>query len=333
MSPGNIVLTGIPPDSIRVSADGLRELTVRILTGLELPEADAGRIADCLVQVDLRGVFTHGTRRLATYVHQYEKGRLNRRPHIEFVREEAAAVVVDGDGGLGYLAALPAVERLLEKAESSGLAVAATRFHGHVGSLGIYARLALERSLMTISTAGGRDWQAPDEPQATVWDAMKSPPFCIALPAADGPPLVVDMSVNLFRDRENLEAATRQFPEAVVKSLGLKFAATLMGGMLAGQMTESPRTTPYPAAVRGFWMMAMKPDLIADAETFQTQVTQVIAASRQLRPLDGFDSAEVPGSPEWQRERDWVSAGIPLGRDHREQLEVLAARNGASVPW
>jgi LDH2 family malate/lactate/ureidoglycolate dehydrogenase len=327
------VLSGIPPEPIRVSPEDLRTLTVRVLTALELPEGDAGRIADCLVQVDLRGIFTHGTRRLATYVKQYDDNALNRRPHIEFVVDEAAAVVVDGDGGLGYLAAWPAVERLLDKAEAAGVAVAATRFHGHVGSLGIYARRALERSLVTISTAGGRDWQAPDDPQATVWDAMKSPPFCIALPAADGAPLVVDMSANFFRDRGKLEAAQRQYPEAVVKSLGLKFAATLLGGMLAGQMGESPRTARYPAAVRGFWMMAMRPDLIADAENFRAQVTQIIAASRQLQPLAGFDSAEVAGSPEWRREREWVSAGIPLGKDHRAQLEQLASRFGVSVPW
>ena len=70
--------------------------------------------------------------------------------------------IFDGDGGAGYLVATRATEAVIEKAKANGIAVASTRNHGHVGSAGIYARLALTRDLATFSVAGGIAWKKPD---------------------------------------------------------------------------------------------------------------------------------------------------------------------------
>jgi LDH2 family malate/lactate/ureidoglycolate dehydrogenase len=199
------MVSEIPQDAIRIMPEPLRQWTTAVLVRLGLPQADAQHVAACLVQVDLRGVFSHGTQRLQSYVDQYSAGELNTHPEIKIVRDEPSVIVLDGDGGLGYLVAARATERLIAKVEETGLALAATRHHGHVGSLGIYARMALEKDLVTFGVAGGRQWQPPDRPGATVWDAMSSPPMCFAVPAADGPPFVLDMSANFFRNQDTLE--------------------------------------------------------------------------------------------------------------------------------
>ena len=323
----------IPPDAVRVQPEPLRELAGEILRRLDVPAADAGCIAGYLVQVDLRGVFSHGTRRLQSYVNQYRAGELNPRPEIRVVRDEATVAVLDGDGGLGYLVATRATAMLIAKTEVHGLAIVGTRYHGHVGSAGIYARMALEKSLLSFAVAGGRDWRAPTDPGVTVWDAMRSPPMCFGIPAAAGPPLVLDMSANFFRDRDRLEEAMLKFPESVFKSLGLKFVSSLLGGILAGSLPAAEPRPEYAAASRGFLMLALRPDMVGDAEHFQAEVARIIAASRALAPVPGQESAEVAGSLEWQRERDWVLEGIPLGADHRRQLEDLAAEIGVAVPW
>jgi len=318
---------------IRVMPGELERWTVAVLRQEEVPEADAALIASCLIQVDLRGVFTHGTNRLASYVSQYRKGELNLRPDVRVVDEGLVNTVLDGDGGLGYMVARRGTELLLQKAEETGLGVVSTRYHGHVGSLGIYARMALQRGLVTFSVAGGRDWRAPIEAGENVWDAMKSPPICIGIPSASGPPFVVDMSANFFRDRSRLEEAIGSFPEPVIKSLGLKFAATLLGGILAGGMEEPVNRGEYVAAVRGFLMLALKPSLAGDEGRFLNEVTRVITASRELAPMPGQESAEVAGSLEWERERLWVEEGIPLKGGHCRRLENLGDDVGIPVPW
>ncbi len=326
------MVSEIPQDAVRVMPDPLRRWTAAVLERLGLPQADAQHIATCLVQVDLRGVFSHGTQRLKSYVDQYSNGELNPRPQIEVVRDEPSVIVMEGDGGLGYLVAAQATERLIEKAEKTGLALAATRHHGHVGSVGIYARLALERDLVSFGVAGGRNWQAPDGPGVTVWDAMSSPPMCFAIPTAEGPPFVLDMSANFFRHRDMLEEGMVKFPEAVIKSLGLKFVSTLLGGMLAGSLEEASESA-YTAATRGFFMLALRPDMVGDVEYFKAEVQRISVASRALPPMKGQQSAEVAGSLEWRREREWRPSGIPLGDKHREQLAEIAQRVGVEVDW
>ncbi len=327
-------------DATRVMPGPLREMTAEVFRRLGLPETDAEQIADCLVRVDLRGVFTHGTRQLRNYVREYRTGGYNPCPTVRLLRETSASALFDGDGGIGYLVVTRATEKVIEKAEAEGIAVAGTRFHGHVGSAGIYARTALTHDLVTFSVAGWTPWRPPDLPDATVWDAIPSPPMCFGIPSAKGPPLVVDISANLFlhsgsrfRKPDHLAGAMRDYAEPIIKSLGLKFAASLLGGVLAGTLPPSERGDAYPSARRGFLIAAFHPDTVGESEGFKQEVTRIIAESRALDPLPGKESAEVPGSLEWQRERDWAWEGIPLRSDHREILEKIAGEMGVEVPW
>lgn len=323
----------IPDDAIQVMPQPLRKMATEIFKKVGLPDADAHRMAECLVQVDLRGVFSHGTRQIRRYASEYRAGQLNPRPTIRVISDAPSTAILDGDGGIGYLVATRGTEMVIEKAESQGIAAVATRHHGHVGSEGIYARMALRRSLVTFAVAGGSQWQPPSNPEATVWDAMQSPPMCFGIPSADGPPLVLDMSANMFRDRSQLEEAMQRFPEPLLKSLGLKFVSTLLGGMLAGSIPEAERKNTFSAASRGFLIVAFKPDALGDATHFLGEVTRIIAASRALKPIPGQKSAEVAGSLEWQREQDWAIEGIPIGKQHRELLEEVAGDLDVDVPW
>jgi LDH2 family malate/lactate/ureidoglycolate dehydrogenase len=306
-------------------------MATEILRRTGLPEDDACLVAKCLTHVDLRGVFSHGTRQLQRYVHQYQEGELNPRPEIRILQETPVSALFSGEGGLGYLAATRATEAAIRKANESGLATVATRYNGHVGSMGIYARMALPHGLITIGFAGGSDWEAPGDPDATVWDAVKAPPMCFGIPTAGDPPFVFDFNVNMFTDRARLEQAAVEFTDPFLKSLGLKFVSTILGGALAGTMPAGERE--YPGANRGFLLIALRPDLVGDAEGFRSEVTRIIASSRSLEPIPGKETAEVPGSLEWQRERDWSLDGIPLPEANRHTLEKVASSLGVSVPW
>jgi len=279
-------------DTIRVMPEPLVEMTTEIFKQLELPEADAKLIADCLVQVDLRGVVSHGTRQVRRYVSEYRTGRLNPCPEIRIIRDEPSTTILSGDGGIGYIVATRATEMVIAKAEMQDIAAASTRYHGHVGSEGIYARMALQKSLVIFCVAGGSQWQPPDEPEATVWDAMRSPPMCFGIPSTSGPPLVLDMSANMFRDRSQLEEAMQRFPEAVFKSLGLKFVSTLLGGILAGSIPAPERGDGFPAANRGFLIVAFRPNALGDDWHFLTEVTRIITASLVLKPIPGQETTD-----------------------------------------
>ena len=46
-----------------------------------------------------------------------------------------------------------------------------------------------------------------------------------------------------------------------------------------------------------------------------------------------MDRAELPGGLEWRWERDNARDGIPLGREHREELEGIADEVGVDTPF
>lgn len=319
----------LPLNAFRVMPEPLKAFTTDVFKALRLPDEDAALIAHYLVGVDLRGVSSHGTRQLRRYVPEFQNGLVNTRPDIDVVNETPVSVVLDGDGGAGYLAATLATKKVIEKAKQQGIAMAATRNHGHVGSEGIYARLA--QDLVTFSVAGGTNWSKPADADATVWDAMKAPPMCFGIPSDGNPPFVFDANANMLRDPSRLAEALETFPDFIFKSLGFKFVSTLLGGILAGTVPEGKRK--FSGANRGFLIVALDPGVAQDAGDFKREVSRIISESRSLKPMPGLPTAELPGSLEWQREQTWRVEGVPLAEDHKDLLASVAKTLNLSVPW
>src|SRR5438874_1615653 len=136
-----------PAESTPVQAAALREFVAQVFGRAGVPEEQAVMLADLLVTNDMRGVFSHGTRQAPAYVDHFREGRPPPGPQHEVPHESPSTVIVDGGGGLGYFAAHRAATLLGPKALATGIAVALTRNHGHIGAAGIYARIPLEHGL------------------------------------------------------------------------------------------------------------------------------------------------------------------------------------------
>jgi LDH2 family malate/lactate/ureidoglycolate dehydrogenase len=326
----------------RIAANALHAWSTQAFTSLGLPLEDATHIARCLVDVDLRGVRSHGTRQLQRYVAEFRDGLVNVSPDISILRETDNSIRLDGDGGSGYLAATRATDVACDKAGQVGLALATTCNHGHVGSAGIYARRVLDHGYISWCVAGGHGWLLPTTAEATVWDAMKAPPMCFAVPAdasdagsgADSPPLVLDMNANQFGTAAQAEAAIAAgFGKSVFGSLGLRFISTLLGGMLGGATDgQNLSQQRYTGANRGFLMVVIDPAMVGNAADFRAEVRRIIDSSLTLRPLAGADSATLPGTMEWRRQSEWGKSGIPIADDHRDLLDNIAMENGLDLP-
>ena len=323
----------VPEDARRIMPDVLRDFTTDVLCKVDLPADDAALIARYLVDVDLRGVVSHGTRQLQRYVAEFREGRINPRPEIAQVMDAPSMAIFDGDGGAGYLVATQATEAVIEKAQANGIAVVCTRNHGHVGSVGIYARLALVRDLATFSVAGGTVWEKPTQPDATVWDAMGAPPMCFGIPTAEGPPFVLDMNANMLKDRSKLAEALQTFPDFVFKSLGMRFTSWFLAGILAGTATPESRKPKFSSATRAFTLVAIDVARLGDLEAYKAELARILRESRSLNPMPGLASAEVPGSLEWQREQTRERSGIPMTEEHLDMLQRIATEVNVLAPW
>lgn len=322
-----------PKDFTRVPAAELRGFITTAFEKVGVSAEDAGFLAGLLVKNDLRGVFSHGTRQAATYTKLFREGTLNPRPRVEVVSETPATALVDGDGSLGYFAAHRAATLAAEKAATTGIAAGVSRNHGHIGAAGIYSRIPMERGLFGYCTSGHQLHLKEGRP---LHDAAGGSPMSFAVPAGDGPPLVLDFGAmhDLYPGNPHREQIFELAPAMVFRSIGLGAFCQVLGGFLAGVPVDPERAVrQYPGANQGSLIIALNVEHFLPREQFTREVEEFVKRATALQPMPGFERTYLPGGPEWEREQEWSRDGIPLGERHRTALQSMAGELGIAVPF
>lgn len=321
-----------PADAVRIPAEHLRRFTAAVLIGSGMDGEHAALLAGLLVSNDLRGVFSHGSRQVATYARDMRAGRLNPRPEPRLVQEGPATFVVDGDGGLGYFPAHRAAEGLLERARAVGVAVAVTRNHGHIGAAGLYSRILAGGGLIGYVTSGHQLQLTPGGP---LTQAAGGSPHSFAVPTGAEPPFTLDFGAmhDLYEGDPHGAEIFRLAPGLVFRSVGLGAVCQSVGGLLAGVPADPARARrEFPGANQGAFLMAVDIARFQPLEQFQAEMDEYIRRVHALTPMPGYTTATLPGEPEWHRERAWAAEGVPVGTDHLRVLRAIGGEVGVAPP-
>lgn len=319
-------LRNYPPEhGIRVPAAAMRQFVFELFRAGGAPTEDAELLAELLVGNDLRCVFSHGTGATARYIPLLLEGRVNPRPQIKTLDESDTTLVLDGDGGLGYLPCHRGSQRALAKAAEHGTAALTTRNHHHFGAAGIYSRMGLARDCIGLAASSHRFWPRAEDP---VTSAGAGSPISIAVPAGEQPPLVLDMGSPHFA------TVVEDNPLLVFKGLGLGAVIQVLGAILPGiyrpecQEPQSSWESNQGSFVAFFDVARFMP-----VDELKSEMDRYIGQARAMQPLPGFDRAELPGGMEWGWERENQTEGIPVGPQHQEALEGAAALVGVQPPF
>ena len=322
-----------PTEFIRVIPDDLRGMVTALFEKANVPGAEARLIADLLVGSDLRGVFSHGTHQTAGYVRSMLNGRINPCANVRLVSESPTTAVFDGDGGLGYVPAYRAAHAAVDKARAFGLGAGICGNHGHFGAAGNYSRIPLASGCIGFAVSSHvRD----PRPDAGIWTMGGGSPMSFAFPAGSGPPVVLDMATSFswgFGSKEEFEAAFSKMPDLFFKSLGLGVVCHGLGGILARISLLEKKGRTYEGATQGAFVLAIEVSRFMPRETFFQEIEEFVRGCRRMQPFPGYERAELPGGPEWEREREWARVGIPVGRAHQANLEEIARELDVPVPW
>jgi LDH2 family malate/lactate/ureidoglycolate dehydrogenase len=330
-----------PPDSYRlVSEERLLGFASACFERAGLDADHATLISRLLVNSDLRGVRSHGTRQLDHYCRAFEEGRTNPRPGVRVVHETPTVVVVDGDGTLGYLPMVRATEHAIAKAKALGLGMGLARHIGHYGSAGHYARLCLEAGCIGFSVQGYRgqgdaSWAKPN-PQLGYFG---NPPICFAVPSAEEPPVVLDAATCILADDQRgpeYDALLSLIPAAFFKSIGYTAVASLLGGGLTGfTLPEADAIAArWTGARHGGMVLAIHVDAVVPEALFRREVDRLVHDVRQTyEPMPGADEALLPGAIEEERLRLHRREGIRYGEAEQEAARRVSERLGVPLPW
>ena len=188
-----------------VDVDRLRQVIIDILVAHGGTIQQAEQQAEILVEGDLRGHHSHGVRRLSVLIERLDGGLINSdaEPHFDWVTE--SVVRVDGRRGFGPCVAFHVVDRIIDRANTTGLALAAISNSNHVGMLAPY----VER----IAAAGHIGFGfTTSEALVHPWGGAKAMvgtnPIGIAVPTGEEP-LVLDMSTASVSMGKILDYAAR----------------------------------------------------------------------------------------------------------------------------
>ena len=163
-----------------------------ILLAWGMPDDNAEATADILSWADLHGVDSHGISMLPGYDRLRRNGRANMdaRPHI--IKETPVSALVDGDGGLGHVPARFAMQVAIDKAQQSGMAIAAVRNSAHFGATGYYTLMAAKEGLIGMACTSASSIQVA--PTFGKEAKLGTDPWSFAAPTTDGRPFLLDMA-------------------------------------------------------------------------------------------------------------------------------------------
>ncbi len=342
----------------RAPAGELLRLVGEILGSCGMGEDDAKLLADSLVEADLAGTHSHGVLRVPEYVKKLTRDGVNPRGQPHVLRDEGACLVVDGDNSMGQLGAHYAMQRAIERAETTGVAVATIRGSNHCGAMAYYARQALASEMIGMATTNALPTMAP-------WGGSERivgiNPVSYAIPAGEEQPIVYDAAfsgsshgkLRIYKQKGltlpegwalDGEGRPTTDPAAAIegllmpiggfKGVGLAMIMGILSSLLSGaaygtelgDMEHGPRP-----GQDGHFCMALRISAFEELDRFKARVDGVIRQIHACRRAPGVEQVYVPGEIEAQRRAAYLREGIPLNRAELADLGATARERGVDT--
>jgi LDH2 family malate/lactate/ureidoglycolate dehydrogenase len=350
------------PVAVPVPVAPLAEWVAAVLRGRGVPEEDAVVVAGLMVEADVQGYATHGVFRLRQYVARLEGGGCNPRAHVRVLRETTATALVDGDNGLGHLAASRARDIAMAKARQSGIGWVGVRRGNHAGPLALYVREQALSGMIGMAAGVGSANHVP--PYGGTDLLLGTNPIAVAAPSADPDPFLLDMATTVAamgkvktlaqrgepmpegwmvgRDGRPLTDPARRsegfmLPIGGPKGYGLSVAIGLLAGVLNGAAFGSD-VVDFTADTgsetnTGQFVMALDLRAFGVEESFAEAAARAFAEMRASPPLPGHDPVRLPGDGRTMRAEARRSEGLPLGAALRRDLAAIGEAEGLPPPF
>ncbi|HAA73938.1 TPA: hypothetical protein DCE37_02310 [Candidatus Latescibacteria bacterium] len=323
----NLNRRNYPPDhGVRVSYDDLHALIQRLFVKAGMTDPDAELLATILVKNNQRCIYSHGTGQIPHYLEVIREGEVNPRPDVSVVRESPSALVMDGDGGLGYFPCWRGTLQIIEKAKETGVAALTSAHHHHYGSAGNYTRLAIEHDCIGLSFSGHRTYLKPESPIAHIID---SSPISIGIPAGDEPSVVMDMGGGVLQYNEETFG---RLPTSVFKAMALSASIRALGAVFPGIYTERIKSSKWDAN-QGAFIVVVDPSHFCEIDELKAEMDQFIQMAQAMEIVPGMERAVLAGGNEVHWEAENVVKGIPMGDEHCQTLVEEGEKLGTTVSF
>jgi len=323
------------------------------LQAVQVPAADALLVAQLMVKSDLVGADGHGIFRLPAYLKRIRAGGVNLHPNIHIERDQGATALINGDNALGHLVMNKAIELALDKVKQHSVCWIGSHYGNHSGAASVYVRKLAEQGYIGIYMAvGNANHMAP-------WGGidllLSTNPIAIAVPAGDGPMVLLDIATTVAAYGKVKVAAQKGesipegwmidrygqpitdpkksaegslLPIGAYKGYGL----AVMIGLLAGALNNAAvgkGTIDFNAhhdlvTNTGQTIIAVDPSAFGDKEQFIDRVIALVNDLKSSSTLPGVKEIRVPGEGAAKTMSERMQLGIPMTPELLEALNQCA---------
>src|SRR5882757_10454243 len=338
----------------RIPAAAIRAFMIDAFRACGLPEADAGIVAEAMLDADLSGSDAHGIFRLAGYVGLLKRGQINPRANIKVLERSPATARVDGDNGMGHLVMTYAANLSVEIAGDAGVAWIGVRRSNHSGAGSTYAAVPLAHGMVGIySAVSGSNFMAP-------WGGAEpllgTNPIAVGIPAGREPPVMLDIATSVVSNgsirtyaaegkpmpegwvisREDGSPITDGsrlaegmfMPPAGYKGSGLALVLGLLGGPLNraafGRDVKDSTGDQLRETNTGQFVIVLDVARFLPLDAFKAEVDRHVHDLASSQRLPGVDEIHIPGQGRAARMADRSKNGVPLAETLLKQVDELA---------
>ena len=337
-------------DSLRLTIAEATDLLRSAFANIGVPAGVAGSVARALVAAEAEGQVGHGFSRVADYAAQVQSGKIVADARPSVTRRAPASLWIDAGCGFAFPAIDAALEAGVPVAREMGVAVMAIGNSHHCGALSLTVERLAEAGLIGLMVANAPKAIAP-------WGASRplfgTNPIAFATPRADGPPLVIDLSLSkvargkvmaarkagraipegwAFDEEGNPttdpEAALRgtMVPIGEAKGTALALMVEILAAALSGSAFSHEAgsffTADGPKPRVGQTLIAIDPGGQSDYGARVSELLSEIAA---------MDGARLPGERRRAAIAEAERNGIDVPAAFVEQARRLADPDGAKV--
>ncbi|KAF9883614.1 hypothetical protein FE257_003121 [Aspergillus nanangensis] len=339
-----------------VSADAAKKFTISILTGNGVSPQNASVISSCLIQADLRGVDTHGTNRIPSYMERIRQGVLDATANPVLNQITPVVAQIDGRNGFGFLAAHAGMTRAIEMAREFGIGMVSVKHSNHFGMSAWIVQQAIDAGMMSLVFTNS-------SPALPVWGGreklMGVSPIACGAPAGKEKPFILDMAPSVAARGKIYKAARRgekipgdwaldgegrptddprsalegvMLPMGGPKGSALAVMMDVFSGVLSGSAFAGHVTGPYdpskPADV-GHFLVAIKPDLFMELDEFKQRMDYLYQRVVGSDKMAGVERVYYPGEIEQITHAERLQTGIPYVEAEIAALNGEADKVGA----
>jgi hydroxycarboxylate dehydrogenase B len=336
---------------VKVAATELESFVAEIFTKAGCSAAEGARIGKYLVIANLTGHDSHGVQRVPRYLQWKAEGVFVADRTVKIVTETPVLAVVDGLQGFGQTIAPQAVEIGIKKCKAMGLSMVALRNSGHIGRVGDWAEMAAAAGLISMHYVNAASSELV-APFGGVDRRFSTAPYCVGIPRAGLPPIVLDFATSMVAEGKVLNASFggKKLPgnalvgpdgkigsdphllygdytptghrdyrkgEGAIRAFGDHKGSGLafMCEVLGGSLTGTGAVGTDRVWANGMLSFYVDPNVVDPAGFFPTDVAAFAARVKSSRPMTPGVDVLIPGEPEQKMRAERGRDGVPLPDD------------------